>query len=393
MLNVAQPQQSQASLNEIIQSAVDLARICLRMDVAFISEFKDGRRFFRHIAAADGKPPVKPGDSDPLDESYCQHIVDGTIPAIVDDSHIYPILKRLASTEAMQIRAHLGVPIRLSDGSVFGTFCCYNRRPDCSLREVDAEALRRFAGLIAVMLEQRVLAERTAELTRARLAQVIRERAIAIACQPIVDLATGGVLGYEALSRFPAPQTCPAGWFEDAHRVDKGAELELLAIELALSSLPKLPPQAYLSLNVSPGTILSGALASRLGAVPLDRLVLELTEHAPIGEYPAIAAVLADMRRAGLRLAIDDAGSGYASFRHILRLQPDIIKLDQSLIQGIDGDRGRRALAAALTGFARDTGCDVVAEGVETEAERTVLRELGVKAGQGYLLGRPASLG
>ncbi|KFI06518.1 EAL domain-containing protein [Massilia sp. BSC265] len=391
MSNVTQTRQSQAPLHEIILSAVDLARICLRMDVAFVSEFRHGRRIFRHIAA-DGELPVQPGHSDPLAESYCQHVVDGSIPPIVDDSHIYPILKRLGSTEALKIRAHLGVPIWLSDGSVFGTFCCYNRSPSSSLREVDVDALRRFARLIATMLEQRVIAERAAEETCARLAEVMGGRAIAIACQPIVDLSSGGVLGYEALSRFPAPASCPAGWFEDAHRVDKGTELELLAIELALSGLARLPPQAYLSLNVSPCTILSGALASRLGAAPLDRLVLELTEHAPVEEYPAIAGALAGLRRSGLRLAIDDAGSGYASFRHILQLRPDIIKLDQSLVQGIDGDPGRRALAAALTGFARDTGSDVVAEGIETDAELAVLRGLGIKAGQGYLLGRPAPL-
>lgn len=390
MLNMAPNHQPQAPLDDIILSAVDLARTCLRMDVAFVSEFKNGRRIFRHIAT-DGPLPVQPGHSDPLAESYCQHVVDGSIPPIVDDSHIYPVLKRLPGTEVLKIRAHLGVPIWLSDGSVFGTFCCYNRSPSSLLRDADVEAMRRFAGLIAVMLEQRVLAERATEQTCARLSEVILGRAIAIAYQPIVDLATRSVLGFEALSRFPAtPERCPADWFAEAHRVEKGTDLELLAIELAVSGLATLPARTYLSLNASPHTILSGGLAGRLGAAPLDRLVLEVTEHAPIGEYPAIGAALAGLRQAGLRLAIDDAGSGYASFRHILQLQPDIIKLDQSLIRAIDLDPGRRALAAALTGFARDTGCDVVAEGIETDAELAVLRELGIKAGQGYLFGRPA---
>lgn len=388
MLNPMQSKRPEAPLHDIILSAVDLARICLRMDVAFVSEFKNGRRIFRHIAA-HSELPVQPGYSDPLAESYCQYVVNGSIPPIVDDSHIYPILKRMSCTEALKIRAHLGVPIWLSDGSVFGTFCCYNHSPSSSLRDVDVDALRRFAALIALMLEERVIAEREAEQTCARLSEVMRARALEIAFQPIVDLAGGDVLGYEALSRFPAPKTCPAQWFDDAHRVDKGAALELLAIELAVSRLPALPPQAYLSLNVSPCTILGGALDAHLGAAPLDRLVLELTEHAPVEEYPAIVDALRGLRRAGLRLAIDDAGSGYASFRHILQLQPDIIKLDQSLVHGIAHDTGRRALAAALAGFARDTGCDVVAEGVETDAELAVLRDLGVKAGQGYLLGSP----
>ncbi|VXC01149.1 EAL domain-containing protein [Massilia sp. 9I] len=393
MRKVTPPQQSQTPLHDIIESAVDLARICLRMDVAFITEFKDGRRIFRHIAA-DGTLPVQPGHADPLAESYCQYIIDGAIPSIVDDSHIYPILKRLGCTEAMQIRAHLGVPIWLSDGSVFGTFCCYSRSPSSTLRAVDVDGMARFASLIASMLEQRVLSERAMEQATARLSEVIDRRTLGIAYQPIVALADGAILGYEALSRFPAtPAKGPAEWFEDAHKVEKGTQLELLAIELALSGLARLPPQAYLSLNVSPQSILSGSLAACLATAPLERLALEVTEHVPVEEYAAIAASLDGLRRAGLRLAIDDAGSGYASFRHILQLRPDIIKLDQSLIREIDLDPGRRALASALTAFARDTGCDVVAEGVETEAELNALRGLGIKAGQGYLFGRPAPLG
>jgi GAF domain-containing protein len=129
MANEVRKQESLPPLDEILNSAVDLARICLRMDVAFISEFKNDRRIFRHIAAKDGVAPVKAGHSDALSESYRQLIVTGIIPAIVDDSHIYPILKRLSCTDAMRIRVHLGVPILLSDGSVFGTFCCYSSNP------------------------------------------------------------------------------------------------------------------------------------------------------------------------------------------------------------------------------------------------------------------------
>ena len=251
--------------------------------------------------------------------------------------------------------------------------------------------MRRFARLIAIMLETRVLAERAAEATCALLSEIIHGRSIHIAYQPIVDLSSGAAIGYEALARFPvSPQRGPDKWFEEAHRVARGTELELLAIELALASIAHFPDHAYLALNVSPHTILSGKLDARLAGAPLHRLVLEVTEHAPIEEYANLCAALERLRRSGLRLAIDDAGSGYASFRHILQLQPGIIKLDQSLIHGIDHDRGRRALANALTGFARDTGSAVVAEGVETEAELAVLRSLGIKAGQGYLLGRPA---
>lgn len=137
---------------------------------------------------------------------------------------------------------------------------------------------------------------------------------------------------------------------------------------------------------------MSGALERALQGAPLARLLLEVTEHSSIGDYGLLSEALAQLRKAGLRLAVDDAGSGYASFRHILKLRPDIIKLDQSLIRGIDHDPGSRALAAALITFARETGSCVIAEGVETEDELAALRVLGVGTAQGYLLGRPGSL-
>jgi EAL domain-containing protein (putative c-di-GMP-specific phosphodiesterase class I) len=384
-------QRAIASLGEIIHSAVNLARICLSMDVAFITEFKDGRRIFRHIASTAEFVPIRVGDSDPLEESYCQYVVNGRIPPAVDDSHIYPILKVLAATEAMRIRAHLGVPIRLSDGSVFGTFCCYSRSPSSRLRDVDVDAMTRFAELIATMLEQRVVAERAREAASERLSALIETRGMHMVYQPIVELASSRVVGAEALARFHCePVRGPDKWFEEAHAVARGTELELLAVEQAVADLAWLPADVYLSLNVSPDTILSGKLEVLLARGPAHRLVLELTEHAPVEEYAAVAAALLQLRAAGLRLAIDDAGSGYASFRHILQLRPDIIKLDQSLIRDIDLDDGRRALALALITFARETGSTIVAEGVETERELAVLRSLGVDMAQGYLLGRPA---
>jgi EAL domain-containing protein (putative c-di-GMP-specific phosphodiesterase class I) len=394
MMTEEAPQQRRvASMNEIIHSAVNLARYCLGMDVAFVTEFKHGRRIFRHIASRNAQVPIKVGDSHPLEESYCQYIVSGEIPPIVDDSHIYPILKALGATEAMAIRAHLGVPIWLSDGSVFGTFCCYSRSPSSTLRETDVTAMTRFAELIATILEQRVLDERALESASLRLSDAIDNRVLYIAYQPIVNLSTNEVAGFEALARFRCePVRGPDKWFADAHAVARGVELELLAIRSAIDGIEQLAPQAYLSLNVSPCTILSGALAGALAGAPLDRLVLELTEHAPIEEYDALKAALASLRSAGLKLAIDDAGSGYASFRHILQLDPDLIKLDQSLIRDIDLDHGRRALAMGLITFADETGCTIVAEGVENERELAVLKSLGVGTAQGYLLGRPVPL-
>ena len=123
--------------------------------------------------------------------------------------------------------------------------------------------------------------------------------------------------------------------------------------------------------------------------MPLERIVVEMTEHAPVGDYDGLNTALQPLRDAGARVAVDDAGAGFASLRHILLLAPDIIKLDISLTRGIDSDRSRRALSYALVAFARETQTTIVAEGIETEAELRALRDIGVTHGQGFLLARP----
>lgn len=211
--------------------------------------------------------------------------------------------------------------------------------------------------------------------------------------QPIVHLVENRIVGHEALARFSAePQRTPDKWFDEAGQVGLQQELEVALIEAALKGMDRLPPDSYLSLNVSPDTILAGALDNVLAHQPMVRLMLEVTEHACVQDYALLAEALEPLRSKGLRLAVDDAGAGYASFRHILKLKPDVIKLDSSLIRNIDSDTGSRALAAALIRFAEETGCKVVAEGVETREELAMLRRLEVNKAQGYLLGRPMPL-
>jgi EAL domain-containing protein (putative c-di-GMP-specific phosphodiesterase class I) len=168
--------------------------------------------------------------------------------------------------------------------------------------------------------------------------------------------------------------------------------LEMLAVAGALDALRSLPDPVYVAINVSAAHILSGAVARTLTGAPLARVVLEITEHEPVEDYEALAAAMEPLRAGGMGLAIDDAGAGYSSFRHILGLAPDYIKLDMSLTRDINRDRTRRALAAALTRFATETGSRIVAEGVETDAEFATLSQFGVHKVQGYLIGRPEPL-
>ena len=168
--------------------------------------------------------------------------------------------------------------------------------------------------------------------------------------------------------------------------------LELAAVRKVLADLPRVPADLYLAVNASPETILSPELAGMLENASAKRIILELTEHAHVDDYARLLGALQPLRQRGIRLAVDDAGAGYASLQHVLHLQPDLIKLDMGLTRNIDIDLPRRALASALISFARETGCRIIAEGVETASELATLRSLGVEKAQGYFLGRPMPL-
>ena len=223
-----------------------------------------------------------------------------------------------------------------------------------------------------------------------RISAVLGGEGLAMHFQPIVCLVEGDVVGVEALARFEGGlRRTPDLWFAEAAAVGLGVELELAAVRAALSELPALPPDAYLSVNMSAETVLAAATSDLFTGPHCGRLVIELTEHAQVADYDALLTRLAALRGTGIRLAVDDTGAGFASLRHILRLRPDLIKLDLDLTRGIDQDPARRALARALLTFAAEIGAGVVAEGVETAGELLVLRDLGVEAAQGYFLGRP----
>jgi EAL domain-containing protein (putative c-di-GMP-specific phosphodiesterase class I)/CheY-like chemotaxis protein len=250
-------------------------------------------------------------------------------------------------------------------------------------------------GVIDELVQERGARRRGEEqlaLRRARIERVLGEdQILRVVGQPICALDGLETVGVEALARFDAPpKRGPDKWFAEATQVGMRTKLELLAAARALARLDELPPQAFLSVNVSPATVMSARFRKLVAMVPPDRVVIEITEHAPVDDYDKLKAGLASVRELGVRLAIDDAGAGFASLRHILRLEPDFIKLDGTLVAGIEHDRSQQALAAGLISFAEKIGATIVAEGIETPEAVAALRELGVGYGQGYHLGRPA---
>ncbi len=268
-----------------------------------------------------------------------------------------------------------------------------------------AEKLREFeyeltANLVAERERARAHEERITidyqrrERIQARMQRMIDGLGLDVAFQPIVDLDSGRVVGAEALARFTdadghaiPTERC----FLDAHAVDMGVDLELAVIRLALSVHDdRLPEGRYLALNVSPAVLESDDLAYAIARHDTGRpLVVEITEHQPVEDYVALGAQLDRLRDLGVRVAVDDVGSGFASFRHVTRVNPDILKLDRTLVCGIDDDPVRQSLASAIVAFARDVGAVVVSEGIESESELCCLKGLSIGCGQGFYLARP----
>jgi diguanylate cyclase (GGDEF)-like protein len=213
--------------------------------------------------------------------------------------------------------------------------------------------------------------------------------AIRTVFQPLVELATGRVGGYEALARIDVePLRGPDEWLAQAHRAGLGGELEALAIRAALA-VPGRPEGVFLALNISPRALLSAPVRAALPE-DLREIVIELTEHEVFGAEGELEAELAVLRARGARVALDDAGAGYAGLQQLIRVAPDILKLDRALVHGAHADPSRQALLEALIGFAAKTGAVVCGEGVEDVADLRALVALDVTYAQGYGIARPA---
>lgn len=270
-------------------------------------------------------------------------------------------------------------------GSVDDSARAYHDRP----AKLMAAAID-YASILTAVAGPALAGRRESGAEQARLEQVLVRQAFHVVFQPIVELETRYVVGYEALTRF-TDGTPPDIRFADAERMGLGDEFEVAAIIMAISQSTKLPDGAFLSLNVSPAVALASSERIRVALEGMRRqIVLELTEHVPIDDYTELRAAIEHM--GPVQVAVDDAGAGYASLRHILELRPSFAKLDISLVRGIDRDELRQAMAAGIQYYALRTGCRLIAEGVETVEEANALLALGVDLAQGYLFGKPEPL-
>jgi EAL domain-containing protein (putative c-di-GMP-specific phosphodiesterase class I) len=379
--------------DELIQYYLDTARETLHMDVAFVTAVDGDEQTFTHLAGDAESFGWMPGDVIPATDGYCHYVLKGALPNVVQDAASHELTAALPSTRSSRIGSYVGVALTLGSGRVYGALCVSTHRPSRELGPSDVAFLNVLGRLISEQLSKQEL-ETTAKSFQLRdLAAWLEPGGLSVLVQPIVALSSGVVQGVEALARFPGHPGNPTNVFGAAGLAGIGAELELAAVREALPLLEQLPAPLFMAINVSPDTLQDLELENLLLAVPGERIVLELADHGSFVDHGELVQRIASFRARGIRIAVDDAGSGYAGLQSLLALDPDIVKLDIGLVKNVDQDPVRRCLIRSLAEFAGEIGATVIAEGIETRAELETLPTLGVSVGQGFHLAKPGPLG
>lgn len=364
------------------------AKKALGLSLTFLSRFEGETQ---HLEVVESSIPFfHDGQSQLRANSLCQAILDGKLPSVIPNVAKLPEAKRLPAARFPRIRSYVSVPVSLSDGTLYGTFCAAGFTSDNDLTKRDRALMEVLASAAATIIEPGVRERRRETAIRARLEPVMNSGGPNVVLQPIVALSDGARVGAEALSRFPLEWSKPPDKvFAEAESIGVSIELELLAARRACAYL--LDISGYLSINFSPQTLLDDRCVGLLEELPAERIVIELSEHDPVEDYDALSAVLSPFTAQGMRLAIDDVGVGFSSLRHIVLSNPDLIKLDLTIVAGIANDQVLRTLARSLADFGHEVGAAVIAEGVETREDADALRDAGVDYGQGWFFARPGT--
>lgn len=237
--------------------------------------------------------------------------------------------------------------------------------------------------------------------TRSELLDILDRQRIDVLAQPIMDLGTGDIFGWEILTRGPAgsPYYKPTDLFEMAFSADLLNRLELMVIKRAFREIAERGIRDPIFINVTSVSLANQLIYAEVmdyldlypGVRP-EQIIFEITERHPIKDYRQMSEVMEGYRSHGFRFAIDDAGTGYSSLQTISELVPDIIKIDRSLIQDIDQGIVKKSLLKALIRFAEEIECELIAEGIERQEEADILLQHQVTKAQGYYFAKPAPL-
>jgi EAL domain-containing protein (putative c-di-GMP-specific phosphodiesterase class I)/CHASE3 domain sensor protein len=342
--------------------------------------------------AGDPGFPLQPGDDLRESEGGVRELLERTAIAPWAQPWVLP-----AAPTAYQLRlAQLGIKSRAFAAIQFGEdmigLIAVGTTDEDHARHLfeDLPAIAEFASVADAILAPALVTRRDRARARVRIESLISEWAFRPVYQPVVELRTGVTVGFEALTRF-SDGARPDEVFAAARACGLGAEFELATLRASLAEARRLPPEAWISVNVSPSLLSDADLLRPVLAGGTRAVVLEVTEHEAIDDYRAVRLAVEGLG-SRVRLAVDDAGAGVANFNHLVELRPAFVKVDMGLVRGVDTDVGRQAVVVGLVHFAVTAGCQVIAEGIESDGERAMLLDLGVALGQGYVLGRPASV-
>lgn len=385
---MAATRHERSDADQKIAELLRTAKSSLGLSLTFLSRLDEN---VQHLEIVESSFPFfHDGQTQPRATSLCQAILDGKLPNVIPNIAKLPEAKRLPAARFPRLRSYISVPVSLSDGSLYGTFCAAGFTADKELSKRDRALMEVLASAAATIIEPGVQERRREAAIRDRLQPILDANGPVVVFQPIVALVDGAREGVEALSRFPSEwDQAPDEVFFDAASIGLGVELEVSAVRRAAGELSRF--SGYLAINLSPATLLDARGQEMLHELDAGRIMLELSEHDPVEDYVALRESLAPFRERGMRLAIDDVGAGFSSLRHILMTSPDVIKLDRSIIAGVAHDDVLRTLVKSLTDFAHGAGSLVVGEGVETREDAITLRRAGVDYGQGWYFARPAT--
>ena len=373
---------------------LDVLRQHLDMDAAALAIWLD-RQLVIQLFAGDGRGfGLTPGITLRGGDQLYRDVSKERIPTICRDVRGDDRTRRSLALQRLDVGAYAMTTLTDARDQPYGLLFCltHEARPALQARH------RQFVDLIAAFLRDSLLDLRQMWQTRSEIwssvSSVIDAGGPRMAFQPIVRLDSGTVCAVEALARFSARRRgrlqTTEDWFRDARLIGLSTELDLAAIGRAAQVLPHLPAEMKLAVNASPTTVATGLFDFVSRLTDRDRLIVEITEQEDYTVGPDTVQAVRRLRELGIRIAIDDAGTGYAGLEKLVQLRPDIIKIDHVFTCGIDRDPARRALTAGLVALAGEIGGVVIAEGIETRSERDAVLKAGVRYGQGYYLGRPA---
>jgi EAL domain-containing protein (putative c-di-GMP-specific phosphodiesterase class I) len=370
------------------QDRFDTLRRHLGMDVAYVGEFTADTRIVRWTSP-EGLDSLRVGRRDPVEETLCHAVLTGKVPAYTNDARKLGDVHRLTAVPGLSVGSYISVPIVLPGGELFGAFTGLSSEPSASLNKRDLALAQEAAAVAGRRVWRR--RETDAESTRflADVSELIEKKAVDLAWQPIVTADDGLPFGAEALARFPSfPEHGPGQLLMRARRSAPHLTLDHLVLERILDAVGSRSPDRICFVNVWPDLLLDTSFLEVLTRAP-RKIVVELVEDEANVEAHVLRAAAERLKSIGHAVALDDIGAGMSNLTRLVEVRPDYLKLDRSIVSGLDRDAGRRSLVEAFVQFSGIVGGTVVAEGVERQEEWAVLQSLGVPLAQGFLFGRP----